>query len=193
MMRLAERLAVRASLPLHYSQGFNPRPAISFASPRPVAVASQGDLLVACLDEPVEAAELLSRLNDHAPAGLRAVRAELLPGKAAARPKAIRYELALEAARIPAVRQRLAQLAGEPCWIAQRRHPARNARQGPTTQPIDLRPLVAEVNLDDSVLRITLVPKGDLWARPGEVLALLGLDERFDLAATVRRPMELKQ
>ena len=51
---------------------------------------------------------------------------------------------------------------------------------------------MAELKLQGSLLRIDLQPQGDLWARPGEVLRLLGLDERIDLAATIRENVEFE-
>jgi len=55
---------------------------------------------------------------------------------------------------------------------------------------IDLKPLVPEIHLGDSMLRWTERPLGQLWARPGEVLRFVGLDERVDLAGVVRTAVE---
>ncbi len=75
MMRAIERLLRRAGLPLRYSQGFNPRPALSLVLPRPVGVASEADLLVVTLEEDLAEDAVLRGFNDAAPIGLRATSA----------------------------------------------------------------------------------------------------------------------
>jgi radical SAM-linked protein len=189
MMRAMERLVCRAKLPLKYSQGFNPRPALSLAVPRPVGVASKADLLVLALERDLQAETLLESFNQASPpAGLRATRAFRLE-KAAPRPISARYELPLAPERLPAVRARLDELAAQTSWPVQRSSAGKDGggRDIPSTKTqIDLRQLIRDLRLDGDCLRITLAPRGDVWARPTEVLALLGLDGRVDLAALVR-------
>lgn len=191
-MRAIKRTAARAQLPLRYSRGFNPRPAMSLVCPRPVGVATQADLLVMTLDSPIAADDLLRRMNDRAPAGMHLLRAELLTSTKAPRPGQTLYELPLAGRQTETVRQRLEQLAGAESWPVERVGSPKQARKAMKTRYIDLKPLVAEIKLARSILRMTLKAKGDLWARPGEVLRLLGLDERADLAATVRTAIELE-
>ena len=81
MMRTAERTARRSDLPLHYSQGYNPRPVLSLACPRPVGVASRDELLVLVLDEDVAERDLRSRLEASSPLGMRVLEARPLEGK----------------------------------------------------------------------------------------------------------------
>jgi len=189
MMRTVERLVARAQLPVRYSQGFNPRPKISLASARPVGVAAAGDLLSLSLDLPVEAEKLLRELNGHAPKGMRFLQAEVLPTRSAPRLTATDYQLELTPAKADAVRERLARLRCEEAWPVERRvTPKRRDRAELTAakRTIDLKPLLASVSLQATTLRVTLCPAGQTWARPGEVLRLLGLDEQGDLAKTVR-------
>ena len=81
MMRAIERLAVRAELPLAYTQGFNPRPKLSIVCPRPVGVVSRGDLLVMALTESIDADQLCHRLRQACPPpGLDVVGARPLEG-----------------------------------------------------------------------------------------------------------------
>jgi len=195
MMRAVERTARRARLPLRYTQGFNPHPVMSLPHPRPVGVASRDDLLVLELETdapppPAEAGDLPARLNAAAPRGMRFLDARTLAGRGTPQPAAARYELPLEPQQLPLVRRRLEELASLETWTVPRRVSARGRRGGWSTRPIDLRPLVGELRLDGQTLRMTLRPQGDLWARPGEVLALLGLDERIDLARAVRAAVE---
>ena len=107
---------------------------------------------------------------------------------AAPRARQVQYELPLEEDRLGAVQSRLDQLSAEQTWPFERRTVSggSTANQQVSTQPMDLRELVRQLDISGSVLRITLAPRQDTWARPGEVLAMLGLDGRVDLSRLVR-------
>ena len=189
LMRATERIAGRAELPLRYSQGFNPRPKLSLVCPRPVGVATQDDLLVAALDAPMEGEEILKRLNAHTPRGMRFLRARQLEDSTAPQPVRTHCQLPIAAEKIPQVQKQLKELDRSTCWPVERQVSTRRgkAKQAKT---IDLRLLVERIDLDGEQLCISLISQGDLWARPGEVLRLVGLDERADLARMVRTKVE---
>lgn len=190
-LRLIERLVHRADLPVHYSQGYNPRPAISLPMPRPVGVAARRDPLVVELDEPVAFDELPARMNRTAPPGLCVRAARAMPSPKAPRPLAASYALEVEQDE-DAVRQHLAGLLRQDAWPVQRRV-KNNKRKGQwRSRTLDLRPLVDGLTLRQQSLQFRLVRQGDTWARPGEVLGLLGLDERRDLARLVRLSVDLQ-
>ena len=188
MMRTMERAATRAQLPLAYSQGFNPRPILSLVCPRPVGVATRDDLLAVSLDGTVQDREVLGRLNRHAPRGMEFFRAGTLEGRCTPRAARVVYELALSAPADRDVAGRLADLNQQEAWPIERRTRPRHRkrRSPPTARSLDLKPLVAEIACGNRTLRWTLVPQGDRWARPGELLELLALDPRADLARVVR-------
>ena len=190
----------RARIPLRYSQGFNPHPVMSLAAPRPVGVASADDLLAVSLDQPegepdrVDAAELLGRLNAQAPRGMRFLAAERFEGKSP-QPCRVSYRTPLEGRRIEQVGRRLDELAGMESWPLERLTTAKRGSERGRFAPrtIDVRPLVADLRISEGSLCMSLVGRCDMWARPGEVLRLLGLDERADLARTVRTCIDCKQ
>lgn len=70
MLRLMERVFRRMDLPLHYTQGFNPHPRISFASPLSVGVESVAELLDVELIEKMPVEEVLKRGHNALPRGL---------------------------------------------------------------------------------------------------------------------------
>jgi radical SAM-linked protein len=206
-MRAVEYAVTRANLPLRYSQGFNPHPVLALLPPRPVGVASMGDLLVMSLEQPQEQAAggngpqavcssraggLVASMQAAAPRGMRFLRAVPLSGKTAPRPLAVRYELPLKQQELAPVNRRLEELAGEDRWIVSRLITPKKARFGRAMQPrdIDIKPMVADLRLEADKLRWSAVAHGDAWARPGEVLRLLGLDERVNLAAVERIAVE---
>jgi radical SAM-linked protein len=175
MLRAVERLTARAGLPVRYSQGYNPRPRMSLLPPRPVGVAAEDDLLVLHLTRAASPADLLSRLNAEAPSGLRFASAAPASQPAARRVARVCYALRLEAAEATRAAAALDGLRGQDAWFIERLTRPRGGR-GWTPRRIDLRPLVEQVDLAGNTLRMTLVAGGDLWARPGEVLRLLGLE-----------------
>ena len=191
-MCVVERAATRADLPLRYSQGFNPRPLISFPCARPVGVATRDDMIVVSLDQPIEAEDLPAKLNEHAPHGMRFGKARALVAKGTPHPRSIDYRLDLRDTQVDAVGQKLAGLQREKSWPVERAvKTKRQRRKGTTTtRIIDIKDLVTSLKLDGSELSMTLAPRGDVWARPGEVLRLLGLDGRADLARLVRVAVE---
>lgn len=191
MMRAVERLAVRADLPLRYTQGFNPHPILSLVCPRPVGVSARDDLLVVTLDSPISSDRLLERISGKAPAGMCFTRATPLQTKRTPRPVGAEYRLVLRADQADGVRRRIEEARSLDAWTVQRlTHAKRRRGKGFSRTEIDLRPLVGDLDLEGKTLRFRLHPLGDLWARPGEVLRWLGLDERVDLASCVRTNVE---
>ena len=185
-LQAVERAARRAALPLRYSRGFNPRAAVSLIPPRPVGVASADDLLVLALDEPLAESCLLERLNAHAPDGMRFFGARILPGRRAPECRGVEYRCRLGRDDVAAAGERLATLQGQKEWTIERITPAGHRRKAPARRVVDLRPLVEELRIDDDMVIMKLIEHGGMWARPGEVLCLLGLDERIYLASTLR-------
>ena len=189
LMRVIERTASRANLPLRYTQGFNPRPKLSLVCPRPVGITTRDDLLVLSLDSPIEIDDLTARLNDCAPKGMRFARARKLEGSHSPRPLTARYELTVRSEMVPPLQERIAELLHMQRWDVERVVRSRRAKTT-TAKTIDLRGLVADLNLTGGRLCMTLVPQGDRWARPAEVLQLVALDPRADLARMVRTEVE---
>lgn len=191
MMRVMERLASRAKLPLRYSRGFNPRPILSLPCPRPVGVASRDDVLVLALDEPVPTDAVLSALNAHAPEGMSFRDARVLPvGQTSVHAERMEYETPVNVEDIPALRRRIEALRQEHAWIVERRKkPSRRERtqhQTPRTGPLDVKPLIAELRLRGERLCFACVPHEQKWAKPKEILHLVGLSEPKRLARVVR-------
>lgn len=75
MLRVFERAMRRANLPVAFSQGFNPRPKVSFTPALSVGVTSSGEYMDIELSEEIDAQEMLYRLNRSLPKGLRVIEA----------------------------------------------------------------------------------------------------------------------
>ncbi|MEG2337579.1 MAG: TIGR03936 family radical SAM-associated protein [Clostridium sp.] len=74
-MRTIHRAFRRAGLPVSYSNGFNPHPNISIAAPLTLGVSSVGEYLDVELDEALPEKEVIERLNNNLPYGMRALNA----------------------------------------------------------------------------------------------------------------------
>jgi radical SAM-linked protein len=174
LMRLIERAAARAKLPLKYSQGFNPRPRIALALPRPVGVASECELLTFELDRP-PADDWTDRLSARLDPGLRILRAAPLPGRRPPRVISAAYEMPLDEGEGPAVAARLAELNEREAWSVRR--PSRPKRKGRPVagRTIDIRSGVRRLQADGDRLRFELSAEEGTTARPADVIRLLGL------------------
>jgi len=179
VLRAIERAAIRAELPLAYSQGFNPRPVMSLVPPRPVGMVSLDDLLVLTVTESIGANELCAAINAAAPTGLRFFDPSGLAAKIQPQPTTATCELALPNVSDDARRQlsqRVNDLAELSEWLVERTSPPprRDRRKAPTVRTVDLRPFVTDLRLTDDLLVWTQCYDGDRTARPHDVLTLLG-------------------
>lgn len=77
VMHIFERGLRRAGLDLLYSQGYNPRPQLVFALPLGVGLEADEEILDAYLMTRPEETDLLGRLNDAMPEGIRILEARI--------------------------------------------------------------------------------------------------------------------
>jgi radical SAM-linked protein len=190
-----ERIASRAKLPLRYSRGFNPRPILSLPCPRPVGVATRDDVLVLALEAPVSAPALPAGLNAQAPEGLSFLDAQRLPdGQTSVQIMRVEYEAPVEPQRVRLVEERIQALRDENAWIVERRgKPRRGKQDSPSrTRGLDVKPMVAELNLHEGRLCFACVPHDQKWAKPSEILHLLGLRQPEAAAGVVRTKLQTR-
>ena len=88
-LRTLHRAFKRANLPLSYSKGFNPHPAISVASPLSVGIESYAEYADTELNEFVDPTDLVNSLNQQLPDGFRITKALHIKEKAPAAMAAI--------------------------------------------------------------------------------------------------------
>lgn len=170
-MRLFERALARSRVPVKFSGGFNPKPRLSLPLPRSVGIASECDVVVLELAEPVEAEDVRQRLEPQMPAGLGLREAWLVESGGVLQPGEVDYwvELPPELARQVAARAKV--LMAEPQWCIDR-----DSSGGKPGRRIDLRALLVEAGVKGNALHWTVRvdPRGG--ARPAEILTALGLD-----------------
>lgn len=170
-IRLFKRALARAGLPVKFSGGFNPQPKLSLPLPRPVGVASQCDALVVDFDEPVDADDARSSLDETMPEGIRIARAVELPGKLAPQPQRVAYSLAIDTEDAVGIGERASELiSAESAEVVRRHH--KTGR----TKRIDVRSQLESIAAEGDRVEFVLLASASGSARPAEVAELLGID-----------------
>jgi radical SAM-linked protein len=179
LMRCFERLFRRAGLPLGMSQGFHPKPRMTFPLPLAVGIEGVDEVMDLELAESFSAEDLLSRLKSQSPRGLTPLSAEILPPEA----KKVRVRSATYEASIPPpIDSNLGErvdrlLAQSTCMITRAR--GRSA--------IDIRPLLEDLVLHEGMLSMRLRIEQEGSVGPREVLAALGLEDLETRGARLAR------
>ncbi len=168
-MRSMERLFRRAQLRLRFSEGFHPKPRMTFPWPLAVGMAGSDELVEVELCETPTAESLQQRLASQAPPGLVIRGVEVLPeGVKKANVRWVRYEVPVPAASRAQLPSRIERL------MAAESFPVVRPKNGRT---VDLRPLVNRLEVDDRLLRMRLRLEPAGCVSPREVAAALGLSE----------------
>ncbi len=181
LMRALERGMRRARLPLAYSEGFNPRPRVSYASALSVGHTSEAELLAFALTQPMDPSEARKALNANLAQGLQILQAWARPPH---KPKASLGDIdtAEYAVRVEGPLQGLDLRARAAAVMAQPELRIARVRDK-ATKELDLRPLVGEIavveaNADRAELHLRLRTGSAGGAKPEEVLAALGVQGR---------------
>lgn len=172
-MTLLLRAVRRSGLPLVYSQGFNPRPRVSFSPACPVGVESQAEFVDLLLSRPVEPEQLARDLRAALPENFPVFSAEVLPPRPVALNSAI---LAMNyLARLPDPRVDLAERvsafqAAETVGLT-REKPGKQKGEG---RQVDLKAAVLELAVaGEDALRFSLRAGNEASAKPSELLKTL--------------------
>jgi radical SAM-linked protein len=185
LARLLERLFRRAGLRLEMSEGFHPKPRVSFPSALALGIEGRDEVVELELAEPVDAESLLERLRAHAVDGLGFRGAELLPpGTKKAQVQSVTYEAAIPAARRAETADRAGRLWDSPRSVVPR---------GDGGPEVDVRAALAELTLVEGRLRMRLRASPQRSAGPRDVLAALGLADLLEQGfPVVRTAVELQ-
>jgi radical SAM-linked protein len=169
LMRCFERLFRRASVPLGMSQGFHPKPRMTFPLPLAVGIEGADEVMELELAEFISAEDLSARLNAQVPRGLVLQSVEILPpGAKKARARSASYEAPIPPPLDSDLDRRIDDLLAQSTLTITRTH-------GRST--IDLRPMLEELYFSRGVLCMRLKIEQEGSAGPRDVLAALGLQD----------------
>jgi len=181
LVRTIERLLRRAGLPLAVSQGFHPKPRMSFPAALAVGIEGLDEVMEIELAEALTAETVLERLTACRVRGLDFRRVEILPRQAGgkkARVSRVTYEIDVPREREDEIARRVAEL------LARRRFPIQRPGR---SQSIDLLEFLEELKLFEGTLLMTLRVTQQANPGPRDVLRGLGLDELERRGACLRR------
>ncbi|HUN82331.1 MAG TPA: TIGR03936 family radical SAM-associated protein [Phycisphaerae bacterium] len=181
-LRLFERALARAETPVRFSEGFNPRPRMRLALPRPVGVASLDELLVVELSQDSEAQAIFESLRRQMPEGLALLGVERLSDHDERRPNEATYELPIDPQMVEPLTRRAADLlAMDHLWVT--RKTPRSIR----AKSVDIRAFLTRMLVADDRLTWTQTVSQDGTVRIGELLEALGLTSEEHLHRVTRR------
>ncbi|NTW68068.1 MAG: DUF2344 domain-containing protein, partial [Nitrospirae bacterium] len=109
-MTLFHRTAVRAGVPVAFSQGFNPHPKIAFGPALSVGMESEAEFLDMETDPFIDLMQVTKSLNSALPDGVRVMEARIIPKKAGSLSGSIGryiYEVNMPAGRAADVEERI--------------------------------------------------------------------------------------
>lgn len=179
--RTWERALNRAKLPVTYSQGFNRRPKIQFATATPLGTTSSCELLDVWFDERLDPAEAHEKMMSRMAPGIAIISVEEVPLSGAALQMLTRettYEATIAADLISyeKLSVRVQEMLAADS-LPRERYVKRKRKQ------YDLRPLILDLTTkpspteeEASQLIMKLVLEPSKTGRPDEVLAEIGVD-----------------
>jgi len=181
-VRTFERVVRRAKVPVAYSQGFHPRPRLSFGPPLPLGMESTAEYIDIHLAEPYPR-DIVVALNRTLPEGFRALEARPMFGKT----PSLNSVISLATYRVEFEEPlELEELAAR--FMEQERVLVQRSAKG-KERTVDIRPGVRALSPDGNrALEMWLSTTGEHSPRPYEVLeVLLGWpEERVRLLRVVR-------
>ena len=161
LLRAMERILRRAELPVAKSQGFHPKPRVSYLSALPLGFSSDDDW-------PSET--LLSRLNNASVDGLEFLRAvPLEEGAPKQQALAFSYVMTVPEELAADVREKIAAFLAADSYEVEKSN----------GKLIDARPPVKALSLEGSTLRLVLAAQTGPEAGVREILVCLGLADRL--------------
>jgi radical SAM-linked protein len=177
LMRTFERMLRRAAIPVHCSEGFNPKPRVAFALSLALGVVGGQEVAELELDESMAPDDLCRLLTREAPAGLDILSVKRVDSRA--RVRRITYRVPLSPSYVFSVETRILEILASPhCWRERKRAGAR---------PIDLRASIADLRISPGYLEmdIWVLPNGT--ARPEEILEVLGVTGWLEEGSVIER------
>jgi radical SAM-linked protein len=170
-LRLLRRALARAGLPLRFSEGFNPRPRMNLPLPRPVGLASEVELLVVEFTEAVDPDAALAALAPQLPVGMSLVGAVEVTSAKDPRPTQAVYRLDVGERDPDELGRCIEQILK-----ADNVEITRNSPKHRQSRPVNVRPCIMSMHLDDGVIEFSLDISPGSTAKPAEIAGLFGYD-----------------
>ena len=179
LLRSFERLFRRAGCQLSMTQGFHPKPRVTFPLPLNVGMAGYDEVIELELAEHITPEQLRDRLLPQCPPGLEITSVVVRPpGAPKARVASFVCELPLSEQQAQTLAPRIAELLAQASLPVDR---------GNGKRVRDVRSYLEQLELVDGLLRMRIRVTPDGSARPSEILEALGIEPLEEALFTLRR------
>ncbi|MCA8940701.1 MAG: TIGR03936 family radical SAM-associated protein [Planctomycetes bacterium] len=186
LLRTFERALRRAGLRVTHTQGFNPRPKLTFALALPLGVESIDEIVDIELDQALEPSEVLLRMQQALPEALQPHGCELVPSKAKLLVVASDYQVTFPdvdpAALLAAVERFQASEA-----------PRLNRERKGRVRVIALDHHVFDLRVEGEGLAFSIKADESGSLKPNELLQWLGFDDTEVLVRKVKTQLDSDQ
>lgn len=173
-MRTIQRIVRRANLPAVYSKGFNPHMSLSLAQPLAVGVYSTGDYLDVDLDAYVNPEEMINKLNNCSPLGIKflhAAEVKTQEGRKVPQSMALidaaRYTIKIKCIEGSNYEDEFKKVLGKNSWVT-----TKKSKKG--SKEVDIKPMIKDLrySFKDNILIIsTLISCGSRENLSADLLA----------------------
>ena len=166
-------------MPISMSQGFNPRPKISFPTALALGIEGVDEVVDLEFSHWIAPQKILEQLKAHLPTDLKIISAEPVTLKSHSKVEELVY--LIEGHPIKKItEEKITEFLAKEEFRVSRKKKGR-------TRLLDVRSSVASITQEDNVLRLRLKPAREGTARPDEVLEALGLEMGVDTTLRITR------
>jgi radical SAM-linked protein len=168
-----ERSLRRARLPMAYSQGFSPKPKMTFSPALSVGIESRAEYVDLTLVGVHDAESIGASLKAQMPPGLDFISAEVAPTDPLNQgASAVTYTAEVPTEVAATIDEAIGRFMASTEWFVTRKYDGREKQ-------IDLKRFVRDLKAESGSLRMELIQGNDGGARPAEVVqSLLGIEPK---------------
>lgn len=165
VLQLVFRTLRRADIPVHFSQGFNPSPKVSFGPALPVGTESLAEFFIMDLTRPLpDLKATAERLNATLPPGLEILRLELHNGKMPQKMR-VNYRISYGSPVGEQQRSAVAAFLDAPQFLVKRERKKK-------MQEVDIRPQISSFTVEGDDLLLSVISEPAVpGVKPAEAVA----------------------
>lgn len=179
LMHVFERMLRRSGIPFHRTQGFHPKPKMSFPLSLGLGMTGQEEVFELAVPSTLSPEEALASFRDVAPPGLDIVHTRAVPSNLSSQAIRILYSVSLLDNDPEPIQTKIGTILAASELIV--------SRQKPTPKQMNIRPLLANLFIEKKTLKMVfwVTPGGTI--KPSEILHFLELEHLLDEGAIVER------
>ncbi len=170
-LRLFQRALARASLPVRFTEGFNPHPRLSIPFPLPVGMASDAEAIVIEFAQPIDGDAALADLRLQMPDGIRMIGARRLGARERVRPVLARYRLDADGQDVNVLTLAVRNVLASTTLAVDKVNPKTSE-----TRTVDARPYLVDLRVIGRTVEFSLRVTPEGGVRPSEIAGLLGFE-----------------